>query len=66
MCNGNQQIACIHFSEGDLYASVLKAHEVRLLAAIASQRGAKMYKYDTSQTFLYCDVDQDLYVLAPD
>ncbi len=35
---GNQQIAGIHFNESDLYAPVLKAHEVRLLVAIAAQR----------------------------
>jgi hypothetical protein len=63
---GNQQIAGIHFNESDLYAPVLKAHEVRLLMAIASQRGATIYKYDTSQAFLYGDVEEDLYARAPD
>ncbi len=63
---GNQQIAGIHFNKSDLYAPVLKAHEVRLLVAIASQRGANMYKYDTSQALLYGDVDQELYARAPD
>ena len=63
---GNQQKAGIHFDERDLYAPVLKAAEVRLLAAIAAQRGAKIYKYDTAQAFLYGDVDQDLYARAPD
>jgi hypothetical protein len=63
---GNQQIACIHFNESYLYAPVLKAHKVRLLVAIASQKGTKMYKHDTShwQAFLYGDVDQDLYARA--
>ena len=63
---GNQQIAGIHFNESDLYAPVLKAHEVRLLAAIAAKHGAQIFKYDTSQAFLYGDVDQDLYARAPD
>ena len=63
---GNQQIAGIHFNESDIYAPVLKAHEVRLLTAIAAQHGAPIYKYDTSQAFLYGDVDQDLYARAPD
>ena len=63
---GNQQIAGIHFNESDLYAPVLKAHEVRLLVAIAAQRGATMYKYDTSQAFLYGDVEEELYARAPD
>jgi hypothetical protein len=63
---GNQQVAGVHFNESDLYAPVLKAHEVRLLVAIAAQRGATMYKYDTSQAFLYGDVDEELYARAPD
>jgi hypothetical protein len=63
---GNQQIAGIHFNESDIYAPVLKAHEVRLLTGIAAQHGAPIYKYDTSQAFLYGDVDQDLYARAPD
>jgi len=63
---GNQQIAGVHFNESDLYAPVLKAHEVRLLVAIAAQHGATIYKYDTSQAFLYGDVDEDLYARAPD
>jgi hypothetical protein len=62
----NQQIAGVHSNESDLYAPVLKAHEVRLLAAIAEQCDAQIYKYDTSQAFLYGDVDQNLYARAPD
>jgi hypothetical protein len=58
---GNQQIAGVHFNESDLYAPVLKAHEVRFLAAIAAQCDAQIFKYDTSQAFLYGDADQDLY-----
>jgi hypothetical protein len=38
-----------------------KAIEVRSLVAIAAQKGAKTYKSDTSQAFLYGDIDQDLY-----
>ena len=34
--------------------------------AIDSQLGEKIYKYDTNLAFLYKDVDQALYVLAPD
>ena len=63
---GNQHIAGIHFNESDLYVPVLKAHEVRLLVAIAAERGAKIYKNDTSQAFLYGDVDQDLYARGPE
>ena len=63
---GNQQKPGIHFNEQDLYAPVLKSAEVRLLAAIAAQRGAKIYKFDTSQAFLYGDVEEDLYARAPD
>ena len=63
---GNQQKAGINFNEQDLYAPVLKSAEVRLLAAIAAQRSAKIYKFDTSQAFLYGDVEEDLYARAPD
>jgi hypothetical protein len=60
---GNRQTAGIHVNQSDLYVPVLKAHEVRQLIAIASQLGEK---YDTTQAFLYGDVDQDLYELASD
>ena len=53
-------------NESDFYAPVLKAHEVRLLAAIAAQYDAQIFKYDTSQASLFGDVDQDLYARAPD
>ncbi len=36
------------------------------MAAIAAQHGAKMYKTDTTQAFLYRDVEEDLLVRAPD
>ena len=36
------------------------------MAAIAAQHGAKMYKTDTTQAFLYGDVEEDLFVRAPD
>ena len=36
------------------------------MVAIAAQHGAKMYKTDTTQAFLYGDVEEDLYVRAPD
>ena len=49
-----------------VYAPVLKAPEVRLLMAIAARQGATIYKYDTSQAFLYGDVEEDLYARAPD
>ncbi len=63
---GNQQMAGVHFNESDLYAPVLQAHEVPFLASIAAQYDAQIFKYDTSQAFLYGDVDQDLYARAPD
>ena len=49
---GKQQVAGIHFDEQDLYGPVLKAAEVRLLTAIAAH-----YKFDTTQAFLYGDVN---------
>ena len=36
------------------------------MVAIAAQPGAKMYKTDTTKAFLYGDVEEDLYVRAPD
>jgi hypothetical protein len=63
---GNQQIAGNHFDKSDLYAPALKAHEVRLLVAMAAQRGAQIYKYDTSEALLYGDVDLDLCARSPD
>jgi hypothetical protein len=46
---------------------VLKSAEVRLMVAIAAQHrlGAKLYKTDTTQAFLYGDVEEDLFVRAP-
>ena len=52
----------------DRYAPVLKAPEVRLLAAIAAENNANMYSTDTTQAFLYGEMgdDEDLYVEPPD
>ncbi len=36
------------------------------MVAIAAQHGAKMYKMDTTQAFLYGDVEEDLFVRATD
>jgi hypothetical protein len=63
---GNQQIAGNHFDKSDLDAPALKAHEVRLLVAMAAQRGAQIYKYDTSEALLYGDVDLDWCARSPD
>jgi hypothetical protein len=63
---GDQQIEGLQFNQRDIYSPVLKSAEVRLMVAIAAQHGAKMYKTDTTQAFLYGDVEEDLYVQAPD
>jgi hypothetical protein len=63
---GTSRLIGVHLNERDLYTLVLKAHEVRLLVAIAAERGATVYKYDTSQAFLYGDRDEELYARAPD
>ena len=42
--------------ESDLYASVLKTAEARLLLALAAANGAKVIKTDTKQAYLYCDI----------
>ncbi len=41
---GNQQVAGESFVATDLYAPVLKAHEARLLLAIATVEGCLVYK----------------------
>ncbi len=63
---GDQQEEGLQFNERDIYSPVLKSAKVRLMAAIAAQHGAKMYKSDTTQAFLYGDVEEDLFVRAPD
>ena len=63
---GDEQIEGLQFNQRDIYSPVLKSAEVRLMVAIAAQHGAKMYKTDTTQAFLYGDVEEDLYVRAPD
>ncbi len=57
------------FVATDLYAPVLKAHEARLLLAIAAAEGSSclVYKTDTSQAFLYGSMENDVvYIRAPD
>jgi uncharacterized glyoxalase superfamily protein PhnB len=63
---GDQQEEGLQFNKRDIYSPVLKSAEVRLMAATAAQHGAKMYKTDTTQAFLYGDVEEDLFVRAPD
>ena len=55
------------FVATDLYAPVLKAHESRLLLAIAAAEGCSVYKTDTSHAFLYGSMENDaVYIRAPD
>jgi hypothetical protein len=64
---GDQQVAGESFVATDLYAPVLKAHESRLLLAIAAAEGASVYKTDTSHAFLYGSMENDVvYIRAPD
>ncbi len=63
---GNQQVRGSRFDARDRYAPVLKPADFRLLMTIAASSGTGAFKYDTSQAFLYCDVEQDLYSHAPD
>jgi hypothetical protein len=59
---GDQQVAGESFIATDLYAPVLKAHEARLLllVAIAAAEGCSVYKTDTSQAFLYGNMENDV------
>jgi hypothetical protein len=50
---GDQQVEGESFDPADLYATVLKHYETRLLLAIAAAEGCPVWKTDTSQAFLY-------------
>jgi hypothetical protein len=64
---GDQQVAGESFVATDLYAPILKAHESRLLLAIAAAEGCSVYKTDTSQAFLYGSMETDVvYIRALD
>jgi hypothetical protein len=43
---GNQQKEGVHYKLGKLYAPAMKAAEVRLFMAIATQNGLKVFKSD--------------------
>ncbi len=62
---GDQQVNGVIFNYTDLYAPTLKAAEGRLLMAIAAANGHKIYKMDTKQAFLYCDMGEDIVYLHP-
>jgi hypothetical protein len=68
MCvRGDQQVEGQDFFQQDLYAPTLKAQEARLIAAIAAQHGAKLFKTDCKQAFLYGDMDDvEIYIKKPD
>ena len=56
MCaRGDQQQPYEHYNPDDLYAATLKPTEVRLLTAMAAEKGYTIYKTDTKQAlaFLY-------------
>ncbi len=63
---GDQQEEGLQFNQLDIYWPVLKSAEVCLMVTIAAQHGAKMYKTDTTQAFLYCNVEENLLVRATD
>ncbi len=64
---GEQQVAGESFLATNLYAPVLKAHESRLLLAIAAVEGCSVYKTNTSQAFLYGSMENDVvYIRAPE
>ena len=68
MCvRGDKQVEGVDYTALDLYSPVLKASEVRLLAAIAAEHDCKMYKTDTRQAFLYGSMEDDeVYIRPPD
>jgi hypothetical protein len=52
MCVRGDQQTEVSFNPSDLYSSVLKAPEARLLAAIAAEHGCLLLKIDMWQAFL--------------
>ena len=68
MCvRGDQQREGVDFNASDLYSSVLKAPDARLLAAIAAEHGCPILKTDTRQAFLYGEMGEDkVYIRPPD
>jgi hypothetical protein len=66
MCaRGDKQVEGVDYTAADLYSPVLKAAEVRLLAAIAAEHDCKMYKTDTRQAFLYGSMEDDVVYVRP-
>jgi hypothetical protein len=64
---GNQQKEGVHYQQGELYAPVIKAAEVRLFTAIAAKHGLTVFKSDTQQAFLNGEIgDEKIYICAPD
>ena len=49
----------VHYQLGELYASVMKAAEVRLVMTIAAKYGLKLFKSDTKQAFLNGDIGEE-------
>jgi hypothetical protein len=43
----------VDYYQQDIYAPNMKAQEARLIAASAAQHGAKLFKKDCKQAFLY-------------
>ncbi len=64
--SGDQHVAGESFVASDLYAPVIKAHEARLLLAIAAAEDCLVYKTDTSQASLYERIENDeVYIRVP-
>ena len=57
---GDQQVPGESFVATDLYAPILKAHESRLLLAIAAAEGCSVYKTNTTHAFLYGSMENDV------
>ena len=52
---GDQQV----YGVDDSYTPVLKATEVRLMTAIATEHGCNIYKTEIRQAFFYGDLKED-------
>jgi hypothetical protein len=64
---GDLQTEGEDYFQQDLYSPTLKATETRLIAAIAAQHGAQLFKTDCKQAFLYGELDDaQIYIRPPD
>ena len=65
VCQGRPAANIQALHPDDLYVATLKPTEVRLLTAMAAEKGFTIYKIDTKQAFLYGDMGSDRILIRP-